>query len=104
MWAIDTTDDFVFCFCFHSLSVSSANCHLSLSRGRGYECGICDALYKADEQYSPLRTAEKAKEKGHPKMSFEFNFSSSRFCLCRPTSFHCCLQERSCALPDIRRG
>ena len=44
MWAIDTTD--VFVFCFHSLSVSSANRHLSLSRGRGYESGICDALYK----------------------------------------------------------
>ena len=44
MWAIDTTD--VFVFCFHSLSVSSANRHLSLSSGRGYESGICDALDK----------------------------------------------------------
>ena len=52
MWAIDTTD--VFVFCFHSLSVGSANRHLSLSRGRGYE----------------RDGAEKAKEKGHPEMSF----------------------------------
>ena len=63
MWAIDTTD--VFVFCFHSLSVGSANRHLSLSRGRGYE----------------RDGAEKAKEKGHPEMSFMDYFILLLLCL-----------------------
>ena len=54
MWAIDTTD--VFVFCFHSLSVSSANCHLSLSRGRGYESGACGALVKSGTSRAPSPT------------------------------------------------
>ena len=86
MWAIDTTDVFVFCKFTPSPSV------------------LRTATSPSQEGEAGRDGADKAKEKGHPKMSFEFNFSSSRFCLCRPTSFHCCLQERSCASPDIHRG
>ena len=104
MWAIDMTDVFVICKFTPSPSVLRTATSPSQEGEAMRVVPAAHWLRAGRRGRRPLRMAEKAKEKGHPKMSFEFNFSSSRFCLCRPTSFHCCLQERSCASPDIRRG